>query len=158
MPVAPSTVMPRAPSSLLALTAVLVVVAACSSRTASDAGGCVDIELSSAELSCTTDQDCALVATGEVCPGYVPQRGNEYGTGTLCDNAAANSVGVAKVAAQLASIPTGNDGGDDFCDAVPGTPRCLGGQCGVCESLSGNGPPYSGPAGCADAGAAADGG
>ncbi|MGA2449045.1 MAG: hypothetical protein ABTD50_10245 [Polyangiaceae bacterium] len=36
----------------------------------SDGGGCVDIEVSAVELQCATDQDCAAVVTGPVCPGY----------------------------------------------------------------------------------------
>jgi hypothetical protein len=108
-----------------------------------DADGCVDIELSSAETTCERDQDCVLVVTGSVCPRYVPTVGSNVGT--LCENGAANSSGAARIGAQIAAIPHGNDAGIDFCDAIPGTPRCLQGQCTVCGP--GNGPP-----GCFDAG------
>jgi hypothetical protein len=91
-------------------------------------------------LACATDDDCAPVVTGSVCPGYVPTVGSKIGT--LCPNAAANRAGVAANAAQLAAIPHGDDAGFDFCDALSGTPRCIAGQCLMC------GPNDYGPAAC----------
>jgi hypothetical protein len=103
-----------------------------------DANGCEDIEVSPAELVCSTDQDCVLVVTGPVCPGYVPSIG--YKAGTLCLSGIANSSGQARIAGQIASIPHGNDAGEEFCDNAVGTPRCLGGQCTVCGPFA-EGPP-----------------
>jgi len=107
-----------------------------------DANGCEDIEVSAAELFCSTDQECTLVATGPVCPGYVP--------GSLCLSGVANSSGQARIAAQIASIPQRDDAGEEFCDNAVGTPRCLGAQCTVC------GPFGEGPPACFDAGFTGD--
>ena len=121
----------RGPDSAAADSATSAVVGA-------EAGTCVDVEPSAAELTCATDQDCALVVTGPVCPGYE--------LGALCETGVANSSGVARIAAQIAAIPHGNDAGFDFCDVAVGTPRCLQGMCTDCGL--GNAPP-----GCLDAGA-----
>jgi hypothetical protein len=101
-----------------------------------EAGTCVDLEPSPAELTCATDQDCALVVTGPVCSGYE--------LGALCENGVANSSGVARITAQIAAIPHGNDAGHDVCDISVGTPRCLQGMCIDCD--------LGRPAGCLDAG------
>jgi hypothetical protein len=50
------------------------------------AGTCVDVEPAPSELTCATDQDCALIVTGQVCSGYE--------LGALCETGAANSSGV----------------------------------------------------------------
>ena len=88
------------------------------------------------------DPDCALVVTGPVCPGYVP--------GTLClSGGVANSSGQARIAAQIASVPSA-DAREVSCDNAVGTPRCLAGQCTVC------GPFAEGPPACFDAGSTGD--
>jgi hypothetical protein len=76
------------------------------------------------------------VITGVVCPGYVP--------GSICVHDAANNAGAGRIAAVLADIPRDDDAGSppDFCEAIPGTPRCLAGQCTVC------GPFAAGQSGC----------
>jgi hypothetical protein len=115
------------------------------STDADDGSGCVDIEPSADELACAMDRDCTLVVIGTVCPGYVPTVGSKLGT--LCENGAANGSGAARIAAQLAAVPPqAEDAGFDFCDAIPGTPRCLQGQCTICG-------PYIGAPACFDAGA-----
>jgi hypothetical protein len=97
--------------------------------------GCVDIELSAADLACSVDSDCSSVVTGTVCPGWVPN-GPGAKLGTLCYDSAANSTGAAKVTAELASIPHGEDAGHDFCDQgfSPGewALRCIASQCVQC--------------------------
>jgi hypothetical protein len=94
---------------------------------------CIDLVLAPSELACETDQDCALVATGQVCSGYV--------AADLCTTGAANSQGVARITAALASVPSTAPAGPwDFCDAVVGTPTCIAGQCTICGPVPGNAP------------------
>jgi hypothetical protein len=109
--------------------------------------GCVDIEVLPAELTCEVDSDCTAVVTGPVCPGY---QGNPDTFSTLCLNGVANSVGAARIAAQVAAIPHGDDAGIDFCDTLGGEQRCLGGQCISCPPPGFN--PNEGPPACFDAG------
>jgi hypothetical protein len=109
-----------------------------STGTPSPAGVCIDIALAPSELTCDTDSDCALVVTGQVCPGYVPTYDGTIGT--LCYGGAANGQGVARVAAAIASVPPTDEAGPDydFCDAVVGTPRCIARQCTICGPIPGN--------------------
>jgi hypothetical protein len=108
--------------------------------TGNDAAGCVDFEPTASELTCTTDDDCALVRTGAACPGNPEE--------VLCDGVA-NSSGAARIDSELAAFPWGHDAGGthNFCDGLAGTPRCVARQCTQC------GPGKIGPAGCFDAGA-----
>ncbi len=109
-----------------------------SSTTAgSDAGGCVVVNLTASELSCTGDSDCTAVPTS-FCPGYVPTVGSRLGT--LCPNAAANPTGVATITSAMATVPHGEDAGEDFCDALVGTPRCVQSQCVLCAPGGGSCP------------------
>jgi hypothetical protein len=110
-----------------------------------DAGSCVDLVASSADLACESDGDCMPVIVGQVCPGFVPSVGGRLGT--YCDNGAANATGASRLNAQLLAIPHGEDAGFDFCDAIPGTPRCLSKQCVMCPEDAAGGPP-----GCRDGG------
>ena len=105
-----------------------------------DAAACVDLEVTAADLPCAADQDCQLVLTGTACPGFIPDQ--------LCESAAANRAGAARIAAALASVPQGHDAGfpPDFCDIVVGTARCIAGQCTDCDPFG------RGPAGCNDDG------
>jgi len=114
------------------------------SASGADASGCIDVQLSPADLTCATDQECTPVITGWVCPGYVPTVGSKLGT--LCENAAANGSGAARIGARIAAIPHGDDAGMNFCDTAAGMPRCLQGRCTLC------GPFGQGPAACLDAG------
>jgi hypothetical protein len=96
----------------------------------SDAGGCVDIEVSAAELECKTDQDCAEVVTGPVCPGYAVSPSLSFSS--LCYRGAANSSGAARIEAQIAAIPHVVDAGHIVCDIAVSAPRCVAGQCTPC--------------------------
>jgi hypothetical protein len=92
----------------------------------------VDLEVASSDVSCGSDQDCALVRTGEVCDGQC-----------ACGDTAVNAAAAARFQSDTASLTL------EGCPcALPGETRCLGGQCTLC----GFGPDQ--PAGCADAGVA----
>lgn len=96
----------------------------------------MDIQLSSYDTSCKQDSDCTTIATGEICSGDC-----------LCGGSPINVSGLPRYDAALASVPLGLCG----CPAEA-APRCLGGQCTIC-----NGP--NGPSGCfPDAGPAPDAG
>ena len=92
---------------------------------------CVDFEPTPSDLACGSDQDCALVRSGEVCKGQCS-----------CGDTPVNAGAAARFASDtapldLASCPC----------AFPGEARCLAGQCALC------GPGSDQPAGCADAAA-----
>jgi hypothetical protein len=92
---------------------------------------CVDFEPTPSDLACGSDQDCALVRSGEVCKGQCS-----------CGDTPVNAGAAARFASDtapldLASCPC----------AFPGEARCLAGQCALC------GPGSNQPAGCADAAA-----
>lgn len=89
-------------------------------------GPCVGLHATPADLTCTTNQDCKLVVTGTICPGYIPSG--------VCAASAANGAGAARLEADLAAIPKGESPGDppEICDAAAGTPSCVQGQCTVC--------------------------
>jgi hypothetical protein len=90
---------------------------------------CVDFEPTPSDLSCESDQDCALVRKGEVCKG-------QCSCGATPVNAGAAARFASDTAAlDLASCPC----------AFEGEARCLAGQCALC-GVGGNQ-----PAGCADA-------
>jgi hypothetical protein len=97
-----------------------------------DAGPkCVDFEPTLSDLTCGSDQDCALVRTGEVCKSQCS-----------CGDTPVNAGAAARFASDtapldLASCPC----------AFEGEPRCIAGQCTLC-GFGGNQ-----PAGCADAAA-----
>jgi hypothetical protein len=91
---------------------------------------CVDIEVASSDLSCSSDQDCSLIRTGEVCNGQCD-----------CGDTPVNAAASARYRSETASLVTEDCPCDD-----PGEPRCLGGQCTLC----GFGP--NAPLGCNDAG------
>jgi hypothetical protein len=99
----------------------------------SDAGACVDIVLTAADLACMADSDCSSVVVGEVCPGWVPNEPDGK-LGTVCYDGAANSAGAARVATILATVPHGEDAGLDFCDQAARTwaIKCVAGQCVQC--------------------------
>ena len=88
----------------------------------SSANGCIDIEVSSAALTCTTDQDCtvALVGPGTVCPG----------AGTGCGGFPMNNAAAALVNAEARPLLTGIS----FpCPNIPNVSlRCFRGQCTDC--------------------------
>jgi hypothetical protein len=117
----------------LALGPVLfaVLVAGCGARTImtahgvtveSNADGCIDIEVSSAALSCSTDQDCTLAVAGPgtLCPGA------SQGCGGFPTNSAAAKLINAEAEPLMTglSLP---------CAYVPDlSVRCFRGQCTEC--------------------------
>jgi hypothetical protein len=92
---------------------------------------CVDFEPTPSDLACGSDQDCALVRSGEVCKGQCS-----------CGDTPVNAGAAARFASDVAPLDLAS------CPcAFPGEARCLAGQCALC------GPGSNQPAGCADAAA-----
>jgi hypothetical protein len=92
--------------------------------------GCVDVDLTTYDTSCSVDSDCVWITSGEVCPGY-------------CDCAAdapINQDGLARYQQAVAGVPTSAC----HCSPRPFGPRCVDHQCSA-------GGPDAGPP--ADAGA-----
>jgi hypothetical protein len=149
-------------SFLLSLPFAVVGVACSSSNNSGvtrsnggDGGGCVVVDLTTRDLSCTADSDCTAVSTS-FCPGYVLTMGSKLGT--LCANAAANATGVAAVASAMAKVPHGDDAGDEFCDAAAGTTRCIHSQCALCGTGGGGCSADSGPSSSSSGGGEGDSG
>jgi hypothetical protein len=92
----------------------------------------VDIELSNYDVSCQQDSDCTPITTGEICSG-----------GCACGGSAVNVSGLPGYRAAVASLSLG------LCSCpFEGSPRCLGGQCGICDG-------FNDPPACSDGGSTA---
>jgi hypothetical protein len=97
---------------------------------------CVDIQITSDELTCTSDEECTLaVGGGEVCSG-----------GCACPGYPVNTAGAASIEEKLSTLS------QDGCGGCPyeGQARCLGGQCTLCPNPEFMGIPQ--PPGCLDGG------
>jgi len=104
-------------------------------RTVDSASACAELDVAPSDLSCGTDQDCALVRIGEVCSGQC-----DLGCGGTPVNVAA----ATRFRSDTASLTL------EACPCnFPGEARCLGGQCTLCAL----GPNQL--AACGDAGLAA---
>jgi hypothetical protein len=107
--------------------------------TSIDGGVCINVDLSSFDMSCNVDSDCARVSSGTLCSANC-----------LCGGSTINIDGEARYRATVASLP--HSGPPCNCGAF-NKPRCVhgptGGTCTLC-------PPYigaaRGAAGCPDAG------
>jgi hypothetical protein len=85
-------------------------------RTTDSGAGCVSLEVLVSDLLCGSDQDCALVRTGEVCNGQCS-----------CGDTPVNAAAGARFQSETASLTL------EACPcADPGEARCLGGQCTLC--------------------------
>lgn len=82
----------------------------------SDAGMCIDIDLSTYDISCTGDSDCISVTAGEICTG-----------GCACGGATINASGSARYQAALNQVQTLGCP----CHAL-GLPACVNKQCTIC--------------------------
>jgi hypothetical protein len=87
-----------------------------------DAGSCVNVDLSTYDQSCNQDSDCVYVQSGEVCSGQCG-----------CGNSVVNADGEARYQQATASI----DWADCMCPAQP-TPQCVGHRCTSGSSVKGS--------------------
>lgn len=81
----------------------------------SDAAACVDIQLSSFNVSCQVNTDCTGITTGEICTGAC-----------ACGGSAINVADEAKYASLLGSVKTAE------CPCATFPVGCSGGTCVVC--------------------------
>jgi hypothetical protein len=79
---------------------------------------CVNIDLTTYDLSCQQASDCVTVSPGPYCAGYC-----------ACGGAAINADGQSRYDAATASVATG----ECFCPEEP-TPQCLENICTVCHN------------------------
>jgi hypothetical protein len=100
------------------------------STVVTDGGTCIDIEVAPSDLSCASDQDCTLTLTGEVCDGQCS-----------CGDTPVSTTAAARDESETASLRLA-----DCACGFPGVPRCLGGQCTLCDGADSS-------TGCDDAGA-----
>jgi hypothetical protein len=114
------------------------------STTLPDGAVCVDIDLSSYDQSCTTDSDCAVVTSGELCANYCP-----------CGGSTINESQLGRYRAAVADVPTGECG----C-GLAGPPSCVSGTCQFCSMTPGNDglPACPSDAGASDASTGSDAG
>jgi len=80
-----------------------------------DAGACVQIDVTPADLACSVDGDCSYGETGLICESSCD-----------CPNAAVNNAAAAKFSAEIP--PSTVDCG---C-GIGGSPRCIRGSCTLC--------------------------
>lgn len=103
----------------------------------SDGATCVNIDVSTYDLSCQTDSDCINVSAGTICSGY----------NCLCGGAAISAADQARYNAALGSVEAGPG---PYCSCPYfGRPRCLQAECVYCPSAVG---PMPAPPGCPDGG------
>lgn len=76
-------------------------------------GACVDIDLSSYDVSCATAADCVSISAGEICPGTC-----------TCGGAAINAAGQARYEQAISGVALGQC----FCPEIP-APQCIAGVC-----------------------------
>jgi hypothetical protein len=140
----------------LACASALAVLVACGGRqvgdeardggttTLPDGAVCVDIDLSSYDQSCTTDSDCAVVTSGQLCAKYCP-----------CGGSTINESQLGRYRAAVADVPTG----ECSCGSA-GPPSCVGGTCLFCSTTPGNDglPACPSDAGASDASTGSDAG
>ncbi len=101
------------------------------SATASGSGSCVDVTVPPSALTCESDSDCTIVATGQLCS-----------TSCFCPLSPVNNASAAGIRAQY---PVQTGGIACGC-LIDGAPRCLSGVCTLCSG----GP--DDPSGCNDGG------
>jgi hypothetical protein len=94
-----------------------------------DAGFCLSLAPTASDQICTASTDCAVVVSGNLCPGQC-----------ACGNTAINMAGYATYQQALAPLQLGACS----CPAI-GVPSCVSGQCVLCGVGSNQ------PDGCADA-------
>ena len=130
-----------------ALLAGLVI--ACSGKLAGspggDAGGpgCVDVDLSTYDVSCTQDSDCMEVTAGQLCE-----------SSCMCGGSVINVSGAARYMSQTSGI----EGGGCPCP-YSGAPTCSAGTCTLClpgENCSGIAPVDAAVSPPSDGGACVD--
>jgi hypothetical protein len=95
---------------------------------ASDGGACIDLRVTSADLACTTDDDCEFATIGEVCPDDC------CGGGSVVNTSAATRLGMLTSSIAFSPACKGVD-----CGAPIGEPVCNHGVCAACETSSVNG-------------------
>jgi hypothetical protein len=83
--------------------------------------GCVYISVTTADLTCAADKDCALTRSGEVCV-------SPCGCGA---NTAVNTAAATRFASETAALQIVEDGGCGPCEA-PVVSVCRDGQCVTC--------------------------
>ncbi len=98
-------------------------------------GGCVDVELSTYDLSCQQDSDCIVISAGQICPGDCD-----------CGGSTINASGQARYQSAVSGIQTGVCG----CP-LENQPQCLGNVCTICRGIPSD-PPACGST-AVDAGA-----
>src|SRR5271155_4648780 len=76
---------------------VLVVVAACGSKSSGGAGTCVDVAVSSYDTSCESASDCTGITVGDICSGYC-----------ACPNAFINRSSLVQYQKNVAGLSTSN--------------------------------------------------
>src|SRR5208283_2561625 len=99
----------RAPLITSAFLLASLCLAACTGKTSESgdggaggdggsgsAGGCVDVELSTYDLSCQEDSDCITISAGQICPGDC-----------ACGGATINVSGQARYQSAVSGIQTG---------------------------------------------------
>jgi hypothetical protein len=87
------------------------------SGSGSGGGSCVDIDLSSYDVSCKADTDCIEITSGQVCSGSC-----------TCGGSSVNASEQARYQAQLSSLQLGQCA----CPEEP-QPQCLGNVCTICR-------------------------
>lgn len=99
---------------------------------ADDGGRCVNVDLSSYDLSCEQASDCVFIQSGDVCSGQCG-----------CSNAVVNADGEARYEAAIAGAKVKTAP----CLCIDrGRPRCVQNRCTLCGGASGE------PPGCGDGG------
>ncbi len=129
---------PSTLASLLLASLACLTVAGCVGRVTSagsgDGGGgsggeggggsCVDIALSSYDVSCHADSDCITITSGQVCSGDC-----------ACGGATINASGQARYQSQLSSVQLGECGCPE-----EGIPQCLDNVCTICRGAASDPP------------------
>jgi hypothetical protein len=91
-----------------------------------DGGTCVDVNPASYVTSCSSDSDCTLVRTGNICDGQCS-----------CGDTPINQSGLSKYQAATSGLTL------EACPCVfPGTVSCVASECTLCTGQAGQ------PAGC----------
>jgi hypothetical protein len=92
----------------------------------SDGGTCVDVNAASYDTSCTTDGDCTLVRTGDICDGQCS-----------CGDTPISQSDLSKYQAATSGLTL------EACPCIfPGTVNCVANQCTLCTGQAGQ------PSGC----------
>jgi hypothetical protein len=89
-----------------------------------DGGQCIDIDLSTYDQSCVTSSDCIEITSGLICQGNCS-----------CGGSTINQSGQSRYDQAINSIVT-----EDCPCSFNGGPKCLQGECVMCNTASGSGP------------------